>query len=305
MTTFGDKLRRQRELLGISLETISNSTKIGTRMLRAIEDEHFDQLPGGVFNKGFVRAYARCVKLDEEEAVTGYLEALRESQIQAQAILPNFRPIETKSNAAKLEPAPPAQSEEISAPPAHPAGFIVPWKKFALPALAALALVGFFAVRHRHLASTATVRGAASPSAGAARPAALALGAAQPQPPSTTGSSGNASSSPGSFKPARNPGKVAAPSHFTLLIRATENSWISIAADGEPVARETLIAPAHTSVRASHEVVVKAGNAAGISFVLNGKEIPATGGAGEVRTYTFDASGLRPAAVDSAAATLN
>src|SRR5258708_11372435 len=60
-------------------------------MLRALEEEHFDQLPGGVFNKGFVRAYARQVGLDEEESVADYLAALRESQIQQQSILPDFR----------------------------------------------------------------------------------------------------------------------------------------------------------------------------------------------------------------------
>ncbi|MGA8439950.1 MAG: helix-turn-helix domain-containing protein, partial [Candidatus Sulfotelmatobacter sp.] len=91
MGVFGEKLRQQRERRGISLDTISTTTKISTRMLRAIEDEHFDQLPGGVFNKGFVRAYARQVGLDEEEVVTDYLSALRESQIHSQAILPNFR----------------------------------------------------------------------------------------------------------------------------------------------------------------------------------------------------------------------
>jgi hypothetical protein len=88
---FGEKLRRQRELRGLSLEAISTVTKISPRMLHAIEDEHFDQLPGGVFNQGFVRAYARHVGLDEEEAIADYLAALRENQIHAQTILPNFR----------------------------------------------------------------------------------------------------------------------------------------------------------------------------------------------------------------------
>jgi Domain of unknown function (DUF4115) len=82
---------------------------------------------------------------------------------------------------------------------------------------------------------------------------------------------------------------------FTLLIRAEESTWISLIADGKPVAQENLIAPAHTSVRATREIVVKAGNAAGISFLLNGKEIPAQGNEGEVKTYVFDATGLRPA----------
>ena len=80
---------------------------------------------------------------------------------------------------------------------------------------------------------------------------------------------------------------------FTLLIRAEKTTWVSIVADGKPVAQETLIAPAHTSVRASGEVVVKTGNAAGVSFLLNGKEIPVQGNEGEVKTYVFDATGFR------------
>ena len=80
---------------------------------------------------------------------------------------------------------------------------------------------------------------------------------------------------------------------FTLLIRAEKTTWVSIVADGKPVAEETLIAPAHTSIRASHEIYVRAGNAAGISFLLNGKEFPAHCNEGEVKTYIFDATGIR------------
>jgi hypothetical protein len=81
------------------------------------------------------------------------------------------------------------------------------------------------------------------------------------------------------------------PRSFTLQIRAAKTSWVSVSADGKPLGRETLIAPAQTSVRATHDIVVKAGNAAGISFVLNGKEISAQGGAGEA-TYVFDATSV-------------
>src|SRR5271157_5772889 len=72
-------------------------------MLRALEDEHFDQLPGGVFNKDFVRAYARQVGLDEEETVADYLAALRENQLHSQTILPNFRAPSASKPASKLD----------------------------------------------------------------------------------------------------------------------------------------------------------------------------------------------------------
>src|SRR5689334_22078896 len=48
-------------------------------MLRALEEEKFDQLPGGIFNKGFVRAYARYLSIDEDQAVADYLEAAGET----------------------------------------------------------------------------------------------------------------------------------------------------------------------------------------------------------------------------------
>src|SRR4051812_1618271 len=73
--SFGDKLKREREMRAITLEEIAEATKIGTRSLRALEEEHFDQLPGGIFNKGFVRAYAKFLGIDEEQAVADYITA--------------------------------------------------------------------------------------------------------------------------------------------------------------------------------------------------------------------------------------
>ena len=66
MGAFGERLRREREMRGISLNEISESTKISRRYLESLENEDFDSLPGGVFNRGFVRAYARFVGINEE-----------------------------------------------------------------------------------------------------------------------------------------------------------------------------------------------------------------------------------------------
>src|SRR6266568_88642 len=75
LASFGENLRQARKARNISLQEIAESTKIGTRILQALEDERFDQLPGGIFNKGFVRSYARCVGLDEEKTVAAYMAA--------------------------------------------------------------------------------------------------------------------------------------------------------------------------------------------------------------------------------------
>src|SRR5205814_6694063 len=84
-SSFGERLKRERELRSITLDEIANSTKIGTRMLHALEDEEFSKLPGGIFNKGFVRAYARYLGLDEEQAVVDYLAAETEQERKRRA----------------------------------------------------------------------------------------------------------------------------------------------------------------------------------------------------------------------------
>jgi cytoskeleton protein RodZ len=75
LPSFGEKLKLEREKRKVTLEQISVSTKIGIRMLRALEEDQFDQLPGGIFNKGFVRAYSRVLGLDEDQTVAEYLQA--------------------------------------------------------------------------------------------------------------------------------------------------------------------------------------------------------------------------------------
>src|SRR6266849_3244649 len=72
---FGQKMHQARETRNITLEQISVSTKIGIRMLQALAEDKFNQLPGGIFNKGFVRAYSRFLGLDEDQTVADYLQA--------------------------------------------------------------------------------------------------------------------------------------------------------------------------------------------------------------------------------------
>ena len=75
MGSFGARLKQEREKKGVTLDEVALATKIGTRMLRALEEERFNLLPGGIFNKGFVRAYARQLGLDEDQAIADYLDA--------------------------------------------------------------------------------------------------------------------------------------------------------------------------------------------------------------------------------------
>jgi len=289
--SFGARLKREREQRKITLEDVSLSTKIGTRFLIALEEEEFDQLPGGIFNKGFVRSYARHLGIDEEQAVADYLAASGANQ-------PDL----------KVEEAPllEVRGEE----PSHVAAR-VPWGILAI-ALVAIA-IGFtlwgFHTRDR---STDTPVGAEPPAKTQPAPAtptvelknASATPAGEPlSSPVATPPTSDASSAP---KPAEEPagssvaGATSATEpkkqsgSFVVSIKAREDSWISITADGKQIMQDILVAPVEKAVAARSQVVIKTGNAGGLDFSFNGRKLPLQGDYGEVKTLTFGANGLQP-----------
>lgn len=75
MGSFGERLEQERTKRGVTLKDMADATKISARMLRALETEDFEKLPGGIFNRGFVRAYAQHLDLDPEAAVADYVSA--------------------------------------------------------------------------------------------------------------------------------------------------------------------------------------------------------------------------------------
>lgn len=373
MGAFGDKFRKAREQRSLTLEDVSNVTKIGSRMLQAIEDERFERLPGGVFNKGFIRAYAKHLGLNDEDAVTDYLACLREAQIGANTVLeseklpPARRSTDAKPRAPEAtgptaagKPRVPKPPVVKSRPPSDElpdlqlpiAEHVRPKRNFSssgadgipwrVPALVVVVIAAGLLLWNRHTRSArgeepnsahastsasavaapatdpSTVRSSAAPLAGPVKSSHAptphssnpqSLGSSAPAVLAASASSSPAPAKPvaaGEQPPVASPPAAATISAsaaqppakplptFTLVIRASENSWISVAADGKTVTEETLIAPAHTSVRATREIVVKAGNAAGISFQLNGKEVPPQGVEGEVKVFTFTSAGLTP-----------
>jgi cytoskeletal protein RodZ len=77
--TIGEQLRLAREDRGIPLREISDQTRISMHYLEAIETNDYKRLPGGIFNRSFVKAYAKYVGYDEKDAIDGYARFMRES----------------------------------------------------------------------------------------------------------------------------------------------------------------------------------------------------------------------------------
>lgn len=71
-TPFGERLKRERELRGVSLVEVSVATCINTKFLEALENEQWDQLPRGVFTRGFIRTVARYLGLNEDGLISEY-----------------------------------------------------------------------------------------------------------------------------------------------------------------------------------------------------------------------------------------
>ena len=377
MAHFGDKFRKARESKELSLDDVSNVTKISARMLQAIEEEHFDQLPGGVFNKGFIRAYAKHLGLNSEEAVNDYLQCLRQEQIDSHAGWDNERrpesttvvnntvampttpsikveaPVEVEDELPELqlprvEDIRPLRKQYLGRPEPE-----TPWTVIASVAVIIL-LALLLWIRHSRSVGTVSARSStptpaaaasftpttsatvatqppaspapshpvptrsASPAANSTTTPHATVSSAPPSPPAPNLVAGHPPSNQQSLAQtdaARDPNQVkverkgdvtirsfgaeaAAPAAkpvttLTLIIRATENSWISVISDGQLVSQETLIAPAANTFHASREFVVRVGNAAGVSFLWNGKELPPQGGEAEPKTFVFDAQGMK------------
>jgi len=288
LPSFGEKLKQERVKRSITLEQISISTKIGTRMLQALEEDKFTLLPGGIFNKGFVRAYARCLGLDEDQTVADYLEASGEG---APVPLP-----EIKAEAIRPQPRPPSASKPL------------PWGLFAaLLLLIALALSLWS--RRQHAPESRTAPSPAmqkstdsapaaqnQPAPAATRPESASVEAAAPKPEAAAGPvsrPASATEKPAAPLPSSS---GAQPGEFTVVVLAREDSWLSITADGKPTFTETLLAGDQHAIHARNQIVLKSGNTGAVDFVFNGKKLPRQGGYGEVKILTFAADGLQPAA---------
>jgi cytoskeleton protein RodZ len=85
MDALGEDLKRAREAAGLSLRDMETRTKISVSALEALERNDFSRLPGGIFGRSFVRAYAMEVGVDPDETVTRFVALLEHNEREAAA----------------------------------------------------------------------------------------------------------------------------------------------------------------------------------------------------------------------------
>ena len=149
---FGERLKRERELREVSPNEVVVATRISLRFLQALENEDWDKLPGGIFNRGFVRAIAQYLGLDEEDLLAEYDLAHGDQSSEAQL----------------------AEESRIPAPPRW---IPVALALGALAVIAALVAAGVYSWRrysaYRHAKQSSAV---ITQSLGVAQPASLPAG---------------------------------------------------------------------------------------------------------------------------------
>jgi cytoskeleton protein RodZ len=274
--TFGDHLKREREMRGVSLDEISAATRIATRFLRAIENEQWEQLPGGVFNRGFVRAVARYLGLDEENTVAEYAAAVGD------------------------RPTVPVWS---GSPPA-----VVPdqpWLAWIATAVVAIVLLagGWFGVRRVFAwrAARHEARIAAENSAAAADQAAIPP-SPDSTPPSTDPSSNTAPAAPATptgtdsqSAPASSfPPPAATP--FELKVESGKTTHVTVDADGDRVFEGDVKSGEERSFVALNKFEVSARDAGALLLELNGKTLAPIGPRGQAGKVTLTRDSLKDAA---------
>lgn len=297
MPDFGNSFKSARESKNLTLEKISKETRIGTRFLRAIEDEAFHVLPGGIFNRGFIRTYAERVGLDPEAKLSEYAALTSDvgtPELESTGGLPEPRsssdrhvlPIAVgalvvvillyyvSSGGGRLS----ENESPVDAPTATEAASLVR----PAPIEPTRQREGTAPVTATHSASTATSEASAAP----AEIAAVDEEIRTPAPPRDADAVATrdvtASQTVGETAP------------LNVQLQVHDSTWISLQSDGEQVVEGATLTPGtNRSFTAVEALELTIGNAAGLTLRINGQEVPSLGRQGQVRVLRITPGNYR------------
>jgi cytoskeletal protein RodZ len=249
----GQRLKDARERRGLSLRQIATTTKISTVALEALESGDFSRLPGGIYSRAFIRAYAKEVGLDPEEAVRDFVGELTVHERDAARI--RIRPAVSAEDRAFLE----RQQRAVRV-----------FRFVAVVAAAGLiALLGWLAVTYWPVGAEVAGEGP-SGEAPVTRQQALPPPPADPIP---------AREDLGAFSPAER-------ERLTIAFEVTGACWVQVTADGLVVLSRLMQAGERETVMADRDLLIDVGNAGAFTWTINGRPAQALGLEGRHRQIT-------------------
>lgn len=253
--SIGAGLARARHDAGLTLDQVSETTRVRKALLEALEHDDFDALGGDVYARGHLRSYCAAVGVDPEPFVEEFDRARKPARVAQPSMTQAF---ESERRAA------------TDTPRRGPN-----WSAAMAVALAVVVAIGLF--------SLLTRGGADSPT-----PAAAGSTPSSASSPSTTTSTGPTSSSPSaSTKPT-----VVAQRPVTgvrVVLKVNDASWVS-ASNGQNgrTFYEGILEEGERKVFTdSKKVRLVIGNAGGVTLSVNGRDLGAPGGDGEVVRVEF------------------
>ncbi|MFZ0879353.1 MAG: RodZ domain-containing protein [Candidatus Acidiferrales bacterium] len=256
-TPFGERLKREREMRGVSLEEVSVATRIAPKYLEALESEQWDQLPGGAFNRGFIRTIARFLGMDEESILGEYAITTKDRQAAAGV-----------------------RDDVMDLPDRR-------WVAVAVLAVLLVILIaaGWFLYRRfgkpLHMAKKTQASQLLTSSAAPASPST----AADPPQKSAPASSADRHDAAG----AMNSNMLA------LKIEAGRDAAITVVADGQSAYSGPINAGETQRYRARNSFEISATDSSAVLIEMNGQIMPPLGTPGQAGTATFTQEDLKPA----------
>ena len=267
-TSVGARLREAREQRGVSLRQIAERTRISVMALEALERNDIKRLPGGIFTRAFIRAYAGEVGLDPERTVQDFLGQFpHESGVAG-------------------GPGRPIEDNEAIESDRRMAETVV---RLVLLSLPIAGLVIYFGIRQSAAPASRTsaqpeaaqqltfqvkpAESADEPTAVAGQPAPSAAAVSEPTTPTDAA--------------------TAASGELTLVIAPRSDCWVSVAVDGAKPLSQLLAGGQRREIKAQKAMVVTVGDAGACSYTLNGVTGRPFGASGAVVTRRIDLENYR------------
>jgi cytoskeletal protein RodZ len=268
MGSVASDLKSEREKRKISLDQIAAETRISLHHLEKLEEGRYGELPGGMYNRAFIRAYCEFLNLDQQEMLRRY-EAESSPTVE--------KPFKARKSIPQKDPL----------APHYP---IIAWTLMLLISATGLFfsrkwIASAFSPYFSH-SPVATVRYGPPPQV-KLPPAQPGLPVTSPPAEPATHESSLPSAIPAaSVVPQADVVAISTSPMPTLPLRleveVTEECWISVYSDGQPAARRLLEPGEAQTFGASEQFAITVGNAGGIRLKINGKPARPLGKSGDV-----------------------
>ena len=246
----GAELRQARIARKLSLSDVSAHTKINQSILRAIEENRFDRVPGGLFTRGYLRAFAREVHLDPEAIVTKYRAEFEQPIVEL--------------------PSPEKVAHRV---PAYSLTADGTQDRRRFVGLAVVLLIGASYFGYERTRSSAPAPPIVATPAAVATPTATDAVAAAAPAPVPTPTTGTVDTPTGPLK---------------LAIETKGDCWVSATVDGKPAIARLLKTGERVQFDVNDRAALRIGDPAAFSFTLNGMPGRVLGSAHTAVNLTFD-----------------